>query len=396
MSKVLLVDTSLASLPIAQSLEAAGHEVHVVGSKPRDTLALLYQDRYFQLDYAHWAALGQHFLDGNFDALIPGCNDLSYDSCCRVAYDLSLPGYASPEASAQLNQKAAFRAVASRLGLPTPRVLSFMEASLTDGLVIVKPVDAFSGRGVSVVNPRSRDALSEACRHAQRTSPTGQFLIEEFVSGQLFSHSAFLKDQRVIQDVFVQEHCKASPFAVDTSWVDTEVAAPVKALIRESVEQLARCLHLRDGLFHTQFIAQGAEAWIVEPTLRCPGDLYSRLIELSLSMRYVENYWRPFVGQPPILTKPGVSNRVVRHTVTFAEAGSFHGLHFSDPFPVIEYYPLIRVGKPYGHAPQGRAGVLFLQFPTAEAQAAACEALLDRSALSYPKSTTKVFKGAAV
>lgn len=395
MSKILLVDTNLASLPIAQSLEEAGHEVHTVGANPADTLALLRQERHVQLDYAHWPDLRRLFLSGRFDALVPGCNDMSYESCSRVAEDLRLPGYASSEVSAQLNDKAAFRALAARLGLPTPRVLSFQEACLRHGPVIVKPVDAYSGRGVTALDSSHREALEKACRQAQLMSRTGQFLIEEFVSGQLFSHSAFLKDQRVIQDAFVQEHCQAFPYAVDTSWVDSGLATEVKASIRHSVERLARGLSLRDGLIHTQFIAQAEHAWIIEPTLRCPGDLYSRLIDLSLSMRYAENYWRPFLGEPPIVATPKKPNRVVRHTVTFTEPGSFQGLQFSSPWPVIEFYPLCRVGKAHAKAPLGRAGILFLQCSTDEAQAQACRALLDRSALVYRHAEAQAFQGVA-
>lgn len=383
MGKVLLVDTNLASLPIAESLEAAGHEVHTVGANPRDTLALLHRERYVQLDYSNWQVLKEHFLSEGFDALVPGCNDVSYDSCSRSAEALCLPGYASPAVSAQLNDKSAFRGLAVRLGLPVPRVFSFQEARLHRGPVIVKPVDAFSGRGVSSLDPSNQEALEKACAHARMNSRTGQILIEEFVSGQLFSHSAFLKDQFVFQDVFVQEHCRAYPYAVDTSWVDNRVEMSVKASIRKSIARLASDLGLRDGLLHTQFIVQRDDVWLLEVTLRCPGDLYSRLIDLTLSIGYAENYWRPFLGQPLIKTPPKCLNRVVRHTVTSAEARPFRGIAFSAPMPVIEFYPLSRVGKALGEAPQGRAGILFLECSTEVAQAAASEALLDRSALVF-------------
>jgi hypothetical protein len=149
-------------------------------------------------------------------------------------------------------------------------------------------------------------------------------------------------------------------------------------------------------LFHTQFIANSAEeALIIEPTLRCPGDLYSRLVELSLDTPYAENYWRPFLELPPIITKAKAGSHVVRHTVTFDYSGRFLGLQLSKPLAVKEFYPLMRVGERHSKAPAGRAGVLFLQFPTAEAQAGACESLLDRSALKYPTLEAEAEEGVA-
>ena len=48
---------------------------------------------------------------------------------------------------------------------------------------------------------------------------TKKYVIEEFIQGQLYSHSAFIVDKKIIIDFVVEEHCIVNPFVVDTSRV---------------------------------------------------------------------------------------------------------------------------------------------------------------------------------
>ena len=84
MDRVLLLDTNVASAPIHQFLVAAGFEVHVVGRNPQDFLAKAVSN-YVELDYSDVDAaealidrLGARFL-------VPGCNDLSYETCAQIS-----------------------------------------------------------------------------------------------------------------------------------------------------------------------------------------------------------------------------------------------------------------------------------------------------------------------
>jgi predicted ATP-grasp superfamily ATP-dependent carboligase len=383
MTKVLLVDTNLAALPIVTDLTRAGHEVHVVGSRPDDTLALMLHGRFHQLDYADPGQLQDLFIAKGFDTLVPGCNDVAYAASCQVAASLKLPGFAPFEVSAVLNNKAEFRKLAQYLGLPVPRTFTQEQASVHQGPLIIKPVDGFSGRGISVLATFEATDFEFACDRARSLSRSGRCLIEEFVPGQLFSHSGFISAQQIIQDTFVQEHCSANPFAVDTSWVDDQISPGIRAAVRDAVERLASHLNLRDGLVHTQFIVKDEQLWLIEPTLRCPGDLYSRLMELSGVENYVRNYWSPFLGLPLVQSSQGPRTQIIRHTVTFTEPGVFDGLSFAEPLEVKEFYPLSRTGAAHASAPQDRAGVLFVHCRGEQELARAAARFIDRSALDY-------------
>lgn len=365
MSNVLLVDTNFSSSPIYQFLRKAGHRVTVIGGNPGDALAKSVED-YINLDYSDIVKTKQVIADRNIEYLVPGCNDRSYLVCAEINSEGRFPGIDSPAIAEIINRKDKFKAFAAEQGLPTPRVLAEEEIG-SRWPVIVKPVDAFSGRGVTIVHERNKDELTAALSFAQQASRTGRHIVEDYVEGQLYSHSAFVQDGEIVTDHIVEEHGTANPFVVDTSRVLHDFSESMLASIRANIRMLANQLCLQDGLVHTQFISNGYDYWLIEITRRCPGDLYSQLIELSTGFPYVENYVRPFVAMP---FKPQ-SNRakqwVMRHTLSQSFEGTLGSITFNFPIRIIKWVPTCLTGDRLFPSPYGRAGILFLSELTEQA-----------------------------
>lgn len=359
MAKVLLVDTNVSASPLYQCLRNAGHEVYVTGGNPNDFLAKSARN-YIQLDYSDTTALSELITRLEIDYLVPGCNDLSYKVCAALNADGRFPGIETLENNEVLNNKESFRFFATEQGLPVPKVYSTDDLSKIEFPVIVKPVDAFSGRGITIIQEDNRPLLNAAIVEARKQSRSGSYLIEEYVSGQLHSHSAFIANGSIVSDMLVEEHCTANPFAVDTSRVLTDFPAHVLYILRSAIQKMAKALQLTDGLVHTQFIRNDNSVWLIEPTRRCPGDLYSRLIEMSTNLNYAENYVRPFLGLPYSFTSDArVKRLVMRHTITDTEGGHFWTLRFNEVIKVSEYVALCISGDPIKPAPFGRIGILF-------------------------------------
>ena len=367
MAKVLLVDTNFSVQPIYQELVRLGHEVHVVGGNPSDCLAKSCQ-RYWHIDYADTRALKDLVEKEQFAYLVPGCTDRSYSSCAIVSQG-RFPSIAPVNVDEDLNQKDRFRSLGQRLHLSVPRVQWQDSEKESDGPLlsnvylrwplVIKPVDGFSGKGVTILLHADATALRQAVMAARSASARGLCLIEDCVQGQLFSQSAFLCDRRVVQDFFVEEHCTANPFVVDTSRVVPEVPPELRAKLRQAIDAIAIELNLGDGLIHTQFILDGGQPWLIEITRRCPGDLYSQLIELSGGTGYVNNYVRPFLGLPVSIQNPQPYVPVMRHTVSVPAAQGFDHLHFRQPLLLERWIPLRVTGGPLEPSPIGRIGILF-------------------------------------
>lgn len=357
MAKVLLVDTNFSSEPIYRELVSMGHDVHVIGNNPSDCLAKV-SPNYWNINYSDTAALASLVDEETFDFLVPGCTDRSYTSCVAINHG-RFSGLDTVNACEAIFNKGKFRLLAERLGLPVPRRLS-LEAAPTRWPIIVKPVDAFSGKGITVLHEKDAATLEHALARAREASPTGECLIEEFVEGQLHSHTAFLRNGRVIQDFIVKEDSTVNPFVVDTSRVLQQVTSSMLKRLRDSIEGMAKDLMLADGLVHTQFISKGDELWLIEITRRCPGDLYSQLIELTTGYPYTRSYALSFLGQPvPDLAVHLRAVPIMRHTITLNSEQSLGYLRFKLALQIERWTPLSVVGDRLKPSPLGRIGILF-------------------------------------
>ncbi len=360
MQKVLLVDTNFSSAPIYNYLIKAGFDVSVIGGNPNDFLAKCVKN-YINFNYSDVDGTKKRIDKLNIDYIVPGCNDLSYKVCAELNSSGRFCGLDSVEATEIINNKLAFRTFASQIGLPVPQMITTENTSKIWPL-IVKPVDAYSGRGLTVVQKSERHKMKQAIGRAKEFSRSQTFIIEEYVQGQLYSHSAFIKDGRIVADFIVEEHGTANPFVVDTSRVIYNFPDKMLNSIRDCITLMSQKLELVDGLIHTQFIKKGSSFWLIEITRRCPGDLYSQLIELSTGFKYAETYARPFVKHNYSFKKNILKKFwIMRHTISQPVEGVLGSIKFNVPITMEKMIPISLAGDLIKISPFGRIALIFLR-----------------------------------
>jgi carbamoylphosphate synthase large subunit len=362
MAKVLLIDTNFSSTPIYEFLISSNDDVYVCGNNPNDFLAKSAKN-YINENYSDIPRMRKLIEQLDIDFIVPGCNDQSYLTCVELNTTGRFPGLDTRETTETLHSKNKFREYALNAGLPVPRVVSF-EQSFDQEIwpLIVKPVDAYSGRGVTIVRDQERGTLAEAVKHAQDYSQTKKYIIEEFVEGQLFSHTAFLFNQKIDTDFIVEEHGAVNPFAVDTSRVIHDFDSDMLQQIRSVILTMARELNLTDGLLHTQFISNGSNFWLIEVTRRCPGDLYAHLIEVSTGYPYANAYASIFSGQAlPAPVDNEHKKFILRHTISQATEQVFNSLEFNIAVQLEKFIPMSVSGDIVKGSPFGRVGLIFVK-----------------------------------
>jgi carbamoylphosphate synthase large subunit len=362
MKKILLLDTNVSSFPIYNFLVNEGYEVYVAGSKENDCLAKC-STNYIFLDYSRIEELNKIIEDYKFDYIVPGCNDMSYACVTKINKSRKFPGLDPTEICETINNKSMFRDFAISNGLNVPKVYSLKDAYCVNVPLIIKPVDAYSGRGISIVNEPNKMLLDLAVENAIKFSKDKKYVIEEYKTGQLYSHSAFIENKKIVKDFIVVENCTANPFTVDSSYVVHD-DFPVNLLesIRKDIEIIAKILKLEDGLIHTQFIRSGDSFYIIEVTRRCPGDLYSLLIEKSTNFKYSQNYVRPFIGKKIIQsTSEEIKKYIFRHTIS-SDADLFSiGIEFKNELDIDLYISLSVTGDEMKKSPFSRFGLVFIK-----------------------------------
>ncbi len=359
----LMLDAGFASLPLQHAVKASGFRTLVCSGKAGDA-GMKYADASRLQNYADIDAVLAIAREEKIAALLPGVTDVSYLSGCRVAHSLGLPGFDAPDVSDTIFLKDKFRAWALSKGLPVPQAAwNAGQARQLSLPLLVKPVDAYSGNGITKVTDWAM--LDVAIETARNASPGKQYVVENFCEGALYSHSAFIRNGEIVCEFFVDEYCTVYPWQVNSSSLSQNLSSDMRDSVSECMQSIVSDLRLVDGLLHTQFIASEDQFWLIELTRRCPGDLYSRLIELSTGVNYAGWFVAPFLGKssPAVPRRPVQTRNIARHTVSVNRAMRFTGFAFKSlPADLIEVIPLTRPGTLVQPAPGDRAGLIFAEF----------------------------------
>jgi hypothetical protein len=276
-AKIAVLDTSFSAIPLVEAIDFNQAEVFVVGSKPNDFLTKFQQTTHIEANYRNVGSLSKILAGAGIDFLIPGCNDVSYTSYASL---ISTPTNLL-KTFTSLNNKSNFRQKCESADLSTPRTYENLESALGKS-VLIKPCMSFSGQGISLCNEKSTmEDLRSYAKKAQKVSQDGNYVIEDFIDGQLFSASIFLKNKQINNWYIVKEYCLENPYAVNWSFLDTQFSKTIKSELYDQLALVPNLLGVSSGLLHLQCIkANNGKIYLIECTLRCPGDLYPYLIEL--------------------------------------------------------------------------------------------------------------------
>jgi len=364
MPRTLLIGSSFSAAPIFFALKQKGHHVTVCGGIKNDPCHA-YADASLYVDYSSAEALLSAVKSGGFDHIVPTCNDYSYLSGAYVAEHCGFSGFDRLETTGILHNKAQFRSYMNRQGFSVPR--SFSAAEIETGValqflpLLVKPTDSFSGRGVTkLVQPEQLPAALEA---AKAESRSGTATVEEFVDGSLHSHSAFIRDQDVVLDFFVDEFCTVYPYQVNCSNHPSHLSDAVRERVRAEMGRMIKDLGLTDGLLHTQFMVQGEQVWIIECMRRAPGDLYGQFVGWSTGTDYADLFVRPFIGEElPASFDLGEARFMGRHTISTRSAVTVADFSYDIPAKSVRVIPLKSSGERMDPAPFDKLAILFAEY----------------------------------
>jgi biotin carboxylase len=351
------------------------YNLTVIGSLLSDPAHVI-ADNSVPIDYSNTDLLYSHIFEKSYDFIVPGCNDRSYLSLAEVAEKLKYPGFDNYETVLTIHQKDKFRAFAEALSYPVPKAVNDMRKVYTLKFpIIIKPVDSFSGKGTNKVE--SLEDVEFFWKEAEKFSKISTVVAEEFVEGKLYSHSAFIKNKKIVVDFFVNEYCTVYPYQVNSSNVSIELNQKVKDGLREWTEQFAQDLDLVDGLVHTQFISNNDSFFLIEIARRCPGDLYSQLIEKSTGINYAELYSLPFIGKK----LPDSINKEIkyfsRHTVSVDKECIFISSYVNIKSKNIQNVQLKYSGQKMNPAPFDKSGIYFIEHDNAQEMERLTEKLKD-------------------
>lgn len=289
--KMLLLGGGHAEIPLIQAAQSLGWYVITTGNDRRG-LGHPYADKNVFVNYSDKDAMLELAKNEGVQAVCSGCNDFALLSTVYVCEKLGLPGHDSYATSLEIHHKDKYRALATRLGIPTPRALvvrsiADFEAAIAQLTfpIIVKPVDLTGGKGIhrAANADEAREAYKDACSRTRQD----HIVVEEFVQGSNHGFSAMLVKGKVAFAFSDNEQYYINKYMVSGANSPSTSSGKTLAMLREYSERIAQELHLVDGILHIQYIerADGTPV-IIEICRRPPGDLYIKFVKYATGVDY--------------------------------------------------------------------------------------------------------------
>ncbi|HHX38085.1 MAG TPA: carbamoyl-phosphate-synthetase, partial [Clostridiaceae bacterium] len=177
--KILILGGSSEGIETVRNANDMGMKTIVVDPYP-DAPAKKIAWKAYDIDALDIEALVKLGEKEQIDGVFVGLSERLLKVYSRVCTRLNLPCYCTLEQIAIFGDKIAFKQKCREYGIPV-----INDYTLGDNMpypVLVKPVDSSGSKGISVCN--DEEELLLAVERAKSFSPTGRYLIEDFLEGE--------------------------------------------------------------------------------------------------------------------------------------------------------------------------------------------------------------------
>lgn len=296
-----------------------------------------YADEFYKVSVLDVDAIRKLAVDTKVDFLITVCADQVLQVVAEVSEDLNLPCYIDFATAQNVSKKSYMKNVFVKSGVPTSRyvVMDRFEEEKIKSLnypIIVKPVDAYSSRGVTKVY--DIDQLKEAFEIAINISRSKNAIVEEFVEGREISVDVYVEEgiAHILCMTELYKIGEDGKFIINRSMLPADIGDNIKMQIKDTAQKIAEGFNLKNTPMLIQLISDGEKISVVEFCARTGGgvkflmikkfsgfDVVKAVVDLTLGIK-------PHVGETTGNNKITINEFVYCNPGVLQEIGGFSEL----------------------------------------------------------------------
>ena len=287
-----------------------------------------FADSFYQVNIFDSSAIKAIAEKEKVDFLITVCADQVLLVVAEVSEMLGLPCYLDFKTAQDVSDKIRMKRIFKEIGVPTTDYVE-MDSLNMNALarlhypLVVKPVDAYSSRGVRKVE--NEEELRQFYKEARQISRSGRVIVEEFFSGDEISVDAFvLNGKAMILSVTNSEKVKHKD-----RFVIFRGRYPVSAseIVLRKIESIAQSIADGFGLVNAPLLIQllnhGDDVSVLEFCARTGGNMKWLLIKYSCGVDVISATIDITLGISPDLNKKETGNIIVVNDFIYCYPGIF-------------------------------------------------------------------------
>ncbi len=283
MKKALVLCGGLPQVALIKELKSRGVYT-ILADMNEKVMARPYADKFYKISVLNVPAIKALAVEEKVDFLITVCADQVLEVVSKIAEELGLPWYIDAETAENVSNKAYMKRIFWENGVPTTKYVileQFDEAKIAHLRypLIVKPVDAYSSRGVCKVT--NTEETKAAFENAVNISRSKTAVIEEFFEGDEITVDAYVEEGKVhvlcLSTLYkIGEDGK---FIINRSRIPAEASEDVVKKIEDAAQRIADGFGLKNNPMLIQLLSNGKEINVVEFCARTGGQIKFLMIK---------------------------------------------------------------------------------------------------------------------
>lgn len=330
MKKALVLPGGLPQIALIEELKKRGI-VTVLADGNERPLAYPYADRFYQTDIFDVKKVMDIALQERVDFLITCCADQVLLIVAQVSEILGLPCYLDYKTAQLVSDKQLMKQLFVEYDIPTSRYivsdkLDLLEIQHLKYPLIVKPVDAYSSKGVLKV--KDEEELQGAFQNAVRMSRTGNAIIEEFCEGEEISVDLFIADGKAhVLCVSNSEKIRDNHrFVIFRGRFPMKGSPELFYKIKQVCQQIADAFQIQNAPMLVQMITDGKDVSVLEFCARTGGAMKYLLIRHSCGFDVIKAVVDLTMGVKPDIVIREPENKYIVNDFIYCKPGVFDHL----------------------------------------------------------------------
>ena len=325
--KALVIAGGLPQIELIRQLKSRGIEV-LLADGSLNAVARPYCDTFFHVDIFNIEAIRDIAVEEKVDFLITVCADQVLLVVAKVSEMLGLPCYIDYETCQNVSDKIRMKRIFKANGIPTTDFVGIDSLDRNDigklrFPLVVKPVDAYSSKGVR--KAENFEELKRYYEEAHNISRTGGVIVEEFFAGEEISVDAFVVHGKAhLLNVTNSEKVKDKDrFVISRGRYPVSASEAVIDQIKEICQKIADSFGLVNAPLLIQLLCNGDKVSVLEFCARTGGNIKYLLIKYASGVDVIGATIDMTLGKEPDLSKKSKSYNIVVNDFIYCKPGVF-------------------------------------------------------------------------